>query len=161
MYVSLIHFAAWRECVDTNTGYPYYWNTKTNEVVWEEPAEVRRRRLQREREAERDPNRQRITSWPITNPNSNSGSTTAKKKPSSTAATTASASSSQPKRKAEMAAAVVFGPSLPEPKPEEIAMQKIKKFEQQFALRLVAEVEVRLLCMTLHTLPCACLVVPP
>ena len=127
--------------MDTNTGYPYYWNTKTNEVVWEEPAEVRRRRLQREREAERDPNRQRITSWPITNPNSNSGSTTAKKKPSSSAATTASASSSQPKRKAEKAA-VVFGPSLPEPKPEEIAMQKIKKFEEQFARRLLAEVEV-------------------
>ena len=130
--------------MDTNTGYPYYWNTKTNEVVWEEPAEVRRRRLQREREAERDPNRQRITSWPITNPNSNSnsGSTTAKKKSSSSAGTTASASSSQPKRKTEKAAAVVFGPSLPEPKPEEIAMQKIKKFEEQFARRLLAEVEV-------------------
>ena len=130
--------------MDTNTGYPYYWNTKTNEVVWEEPAEVRRRRLQREREAERDPNRQRITSWPITNPNSssNSGSTTAKKKSSSSSATTtASASSSQPKRKVEKAA-VVFGPSLPEPKPEEIAMQKIKKFEEQFARRLLAEVEV-------------------
>ena len=129
--------------MDTNTGYPYYWNTKTNEVVWEEPAEVRRRRLQREREAERDPNRQRITSWPITNPNSSSNSgSTAKKKPSSCATTTASASSSQPKRKAEKAAAVVFGPSLPEPKPEEIAMQKIKKFEEQFARRLLAEVEV-------------------
>ena len=128
--------------MDTNTGYPYYWNTKTNEVVWEEPAEVRSRRLQREREAERDPNRQRITSWPITNPNSNSGST-AKKKSTSSATTTASASSSQPKRKAEKtAAAVVFGPSLPEPKPEEIAMQKIKKFEEQFARRLLAEVEV-------------------
>ena len=126
--------------MDTNTGYPYYWNTKTNEVVWEEPAEVRSRRLQREREAERDPNRQRITSWPITNPNSNSGSTT-KKKSSSSATTTASASSSQPKRKAEKAV-VVFGPSLPEPKPEEIAMQKIKKFEEQFARRLLAEVEV-------------------
>ena len=128
--------------MDTNTGYPYYWNTKTNEVVWEEPAEVRRRRLQREREAERDPNRQRITSWPITNPNSSSNSgSTAKKKSSSCATTTASASSSQPKRKAEKAA-VVFGPSLPEPKPEEIAMQKIKKFEEQFARRLLAEVEV-------------------
>ena len=129
--------------MDTNTGYPYYWNTKTNEVVWEEPAEVRRRRLQREREAERDPNRQRITSWPITNTNSNLNSgSTAKKKSSSCATTTASASSSQPKRKAEKAAAVVFGPSLPEPKPEEIAMQKIKKFEEQFARRLLAEVEV-------------------
>lgn len=37
---------------------------------------------------------------------------------------------------------MVFGPSLPEPKPEEIAMQKIKKFEEQFARRLLAEVEV-------------------
>ena len=140
------HSTAWRECVDTNTGYPYYWNTKTNEVVWEEPAEVRHRRHQREREEQRDPNRQRITSWPITNPNSSGSSSSTKKKSSSSSSSSSSsapalAASSQPKRKAEKAA-VVFGPSLPEPKPEEIAMQKIKKFEEQFARRLVAEVEV-------------------
>ena len=132
--------------MDTNTGYPYYWNTKTNEVVWEEPAEVRYRRLQREREEQRDPNRQRISSWPITNPNSSSsssssGSGSSNKKKTSSSSTAAVVSSGQPKRKAEKAA-VVFGPSLPEPKPEEIAMQKIKKFEEQFARRLVAEVEV-------------------
>ena len=27
--------AAWQQCQDQSTGYPYYWNTVTNEVrVW-------------------------------------------------------------------------------------------------------------------------------
>ena len=29
--------AAWQECEDSTTGYPYYWNTVTNEVRWECP----------------------------------------------------------------------------------------------------------------------------
>lgn len=31
--------AAWQECQDTNTGFPYFWNTVTNEVRWECPRE--------------------------------------------------------------------------------------------------------------------------
>jgi len=30
----------WQECSDVTTGYPYYWNTITNQVVWECPAEL-------------------------------------------------------------------------------------------------------------------------
>ena len=31
--------AAWQECQDSNTGFPYFWNTVTNEVRWECPRE--------------------------------------------------------------------------------------------------------------------------
>lgn len=27
----------WQQCYDHNSGYPYYWNTETNEVTWEMP----------------------------------------------------------------------------------------------------------------------------
>ena len=27
----------WEECFDDRTGFPYYWNTETNEVTWQMP----------------------------------------------------------------------------------------------------------------------------
>ena len=27
----------WMECMDNTTGYPYFWNRKTNEVRWDRP----------------------------------------------------------------------------------------------------------------------------
>lgn len=32
---------SWQQCYDQNSGYPYYWNTVTNEVTWEMPAELK------------------------------------------------------------------------------------------------------------------------
>ncbi|KAK6636780.1 hypothetical protein RUM43_010443 [Polyplax serrata] len=32
---------AWQQCYDPNSGYPYYWNTETNEVTWEMPADLK------------------------------------------------------------------------------------------------------------------------
>ena len=32
-------FAAWQQLYDPNTGYPYYWNTLTNEITWEPPSD--------------------------------------------------------------------------------------------------------------------------
>ena len=32
--------AAWQECQDSATGFPYFWNTVTNEVRWECPREL-------------------------------------------------------------------------------------------------------------------------
>ncbi|XP_011312496.1 formin-binding protein 4 isoform X2 [Fopius arisanus] len=29
----------WQECFDESTGYPYYWNTQTNQVTWDIPKE--------------------------------------------------------------------------------------------------------------------------
>lgn len=29
----------WTQCIDKNTGHPYYWNIETKEVTWEMPAE--------------------------------------------------------------------------------------------------------------------------
>ncbi|XP_014221578.1 fibrous sheath CABYR-binding protein-like [Trichogramma pretiosum] len=31
----------WQECVDEQTGYPYYWHTETNQVTWEIPIELK------------------------------------------------------------------------------------------------------------------------
>jgi hypothetical protein len=140
--------------VDTGTGYPYYWNTKTNEVVWEKPKGFRVDQ-QRQQEAPPDAsNRQNITSWPINRPTAAATTTTTTTTLKAAAASasaaktrkaaTAASSLSTKKRQSEKAAAapaVVYGPSLPEPKPEEIAMQKIKKFEEEFAKRVLADVE--------------------
>merc|ERR1712051_327079 len=30
----------WMECVDSTSGYPYYWNRETNEVKWDRPSEL-------------------------------------------------------------------------------------------------------------------------
>ena len=29
----------WQQLMDEKTNYPYYWNTVTNEVVWDMPSE--------------------------------------------------------------------------------------------------------------------------
>lgn len=31
----------WKECQDERTGYSYYWNTKTDEVTWMPPLEIK------------------------------------------------------------------------------------------------------------------------
>ena len=31
---------SWQQCLDTASGQPYYWNTRTNQVSWECPQEV-------------------------------------------------------------------------------------------------------------------------
>ncbi|KAF2879202.1 hypothetical protein ILUMI_26957 [Ignelater luminosus] len=33
--------SVWQECYDNNSGYSYYWNTKTDEVTWEIPQEYK------------------------------------------------------------------------------------------------------------------------
>ena len=146
--------AVWSECSDPNTGYPYYWNTKTNEVVWEKPIGFRRPEPQPRppvknevspsmAPAARSPNRQSITSWPISQPppsSSNSSSTSSIKAAAVARSKKAAASASKRRQDAPVTLPVFYGPSLPEPKPEEIAMQKIKKFEEDFARRVMAEV---------------------
>lgn len=32
----------WTQCIDKNTGHPYYWNIESKEVTWEIPDEYQR-----------------------------------------------------------------------------------------------------------------------
>lgn len=32
---------AWKECIDKQSGFPYYWNLHTDEVTWEMPEEYK------------------------------------------------------------------------------------------------------------------------
>lgn len=34
---SIYLISEWEECYDSKSGFPYYWNTKTNVVTWEKP----------------------------------------------------------------------------------------------------------------------------
>lgn len=38
--ITFIYILAWKECIDEQTGYPYYWNVNTDEVTWEAPQEL-------------------------------------------------------------------------------------------------------------------------
>lgn len=37
----LLTFTDWTQCIDANTGHPYYWNIDTKEVTWEIPHEYK------------------------------------------------------------------------------------------------------------------------
>lgn len=102
------------------------------------------------------PGKQSISSWPVT-PRQQTNNVKSSSSSSSTAMTsrngsrinsTVQNSSSKAvaktvgkKSTAAPASSIYYGPSLPEPKPEEIAMQKIKRFEEEFANKIMGQIQ--------------------
>lgn len=37
----IIDILEWKECFDDKSGFPYYWNIKTDEVTWEMPSQYK------------------------------------------------------------------------------------------------------------------------
>merc|ERR1711953_693712 len=85
----------WMECMDNTTGYPYFWNRKTNEVRWDRPDGI----------------------------------------PAQATKVPEKKEDNKPKKKTRSKSPpqVFIGPTLPQLTPEEIARQKVIKFEETMA----------------------------
>jgi len=118
----------WKECVDQKTGYAYYWNTKTNEVRWEKPVEVAK--------AEAAKAAAKVASVV----SSSSSSSSSRSRSPAFSAPEAKRSKRQTTT-ASRTPPVVYGPTLPEPKPEEIAARKIKQLEEELAVKVMSDVK--------------------
>ncbi len=161
----------WTECVDATTGYPYFWNTVTNEVRWERPSESSRSTPPRSGKAvptlpavrnsqpagrnsqptvRNSQPAARIPQPTVRNPQpavsagaaAAAAAAAARKlsdvmnKRQQMAVSTSKMSTKKSKREP-----VFYGPSLPEPRPEEIALQKIKKFEEEVSANVLKSIQ--------------------
>ncbi|XP_040569607.1 uncharacterized protein [Lepeophtheirus salmonis] len=108
----------WQECYDDSSGYSYYWNLKTNQVLWEKPKEFVGK-----------------FKSPSSVPASVSSSSKVGRSKSLGGSSSSSSSSSKGKS-SKRSERVVYGPSPvgTEPfTPEEIAISRIRKFENDLA----------------------------
>jgi len=92
----------WMECMDNTTGYPYFWNRKTNEVRWDRPDGIAA-------QATKVPEKKE---------------------------------DNKPKKKTRSKSPpqVFIGPTLPQLTPEEIARQKVIKFEESMSKDIEKEI---------------------
>jgi hypothetical protein len=143
--------STWSVLYDQATGYPYYWNPQTNEVKWDKPPELEVEPTTYDTSApleESGGEKEFPTNVSDADRNSRSPSAsfshsfdgqTSKTKPHKITGK----SKSTKHLKANVNKNPVFiGPSLPpEPKPEELALQKVKFFEANLASTLISEIE--------------------
>ncbi|CAB4063971.1 unnamed protein product [Lepeophtheirus salmonis] len=109
----------WQECYDDSSGYSYYWNLKTNQVLWEKPKEFVGK-----------------FKSPSSVPASVSSSSKVGRSKSLGGSSSSSSSSSSKGKSSKRSERVVYGPSPvgTEPfTPEEIAISRIRKFENDLA----------------------------
>ena len=111
------HFLSeWMECMDNTTGYPYYWNKKTNEVSWDKPPDFVPSKDTASKDAinVKEPLEKKSFSTKSRKTNSRSRSPTV--------------------------AQAFIGPTLPKLTPEEIARNKVIKFEDKLAQDIYQEI---------------------
>ena len=106
----------WMECMDNTTGYPYYWNKKTNEVSWDKPTGFASSKDTASRDATnvKEQVEKKTLSTKLRKTNSRSRSPTV--------------------------AQAFIGPTLPQLTPEEIARNKVIKFEDKLAKDIYQEI---------------------
>merc|ERR1719419_1155209 len=141
--------------MDTTSGYPYFWNTKTNEVRWDRPPAAAAppaplvpppvitqppvpAMLITKPPLPADPNRETISSYP---PVASPAQTAPEPKPVERPAKSSGQSKKSKKAAAAAAAAAFIGPSLPPVKPEDLALGKIRQFEEKLATGVCSDLE--------------------
>ena len=124
------------ECVDSTSGYPYYWNRETNEVKWDRPSELP----------------PISTSPPLSKKQPNlisnqhaSNKTSSKNDISSQVSKISKVSkieTKKVKKKSRSATPpqVFIGPTLPQLTPEEVARSKVIKFEESMAQEIQKDI---------------------
>ena len=121
------------ECVDSTSGYPYYWNRETNEVKWDRPSELppistspplsKKPNLISNQHASNNTSKNDISSISKISKVSTIETKKVKKK---------SRSATPPQ--------VFIGPTLPQLTPEEIARSKVIKFEESMAQEIQKDI---------------------
>ena len=107
--------------MDNTTGYPYYWNRVTNEVKWDRPASM-----------PPPPTSKKTSSIQNSSKSDISSKSREDKRVSSTSTKKKSRSKSPP--------STFIGPTLPQLTPEEVARQKVVKFEEAMAKEIERDI---------------------
>jgi len=142
--------SGWSVLHDQATGYPYYWNPQTNEVRWDKPPELDRGSDHASTRPLNGSIEENEISTISTNVNeggnlpdqSSRCALNEKVNKNKSYKISGKPKSAKNSKSFGNKNTVFIGPSLPpEPKPEEIALQKVKHFEENLASILMSEIE--------------------
>jgi hypothetical protein len=138
----------WSVLYDQVSGYPYYWNPQTNEVRWDKPLELEDAKSTPTKKLEESDGETDFSKHGF---NKNSSATSSPNSTSRqldehfirTKLNKISKSKFSKNSKANGNESLVFiGPSLPpEPNPENLALQKVRHFEENLASTLISEID--------------------
>ena len=124
------------ECVDSTSGYPYYWNRETNEVKWDRPSELPPP-ISTSPPLSKKPNlisNQHASNNQTSKNNDNSSLSKISK------VSTIETKKVKKKSRSATPPQVFIGPTLPQLTPEEIARSKVIKFEESMAQEIQKDI---------------------